>query len=123
MSGFRSLKIYERSYKAALAIYKTTEQFPKEEKYLLTDQLRRAALSIPLNIAEGYGKKMNQADFRRYLLMALGSNNEVTVLIDFAKDLELIDDEVYRKAKSEYEEIGKMLTGFIKEVGNKSSKF
>jgi len=54
MGGYRDLKVYERSYTAARAIYKMTETFPKEEIYGITNQMRRAAVSIPMNIAEGY---------------------------------------------------------------------
>lgn len=56
MGGYRDLQVYERSYTAARAIYKMTEKFPKEEIYGMTNQMRRAALSIPMNIAEGYAK-------------------------------------------------------------------
>ena len=60
MSGYKSLNVYEKSYKAAIAVYEMTRRFPKEEQYAMTDQIRRAAMSIPLNIAEGYGKKGSQ---------------------------------------------------------------
>ena len=57
LMGYGDLKVYEKSYKSALSIYRMTERFPKEEIYGLTSQIRRAATSIPLNIAEGYAKK------------------------------------------------------------------
>ena len=57
LMGYEDLKVYEKSYKSALSIYRMTERFPKEEIYGLTSQIRRAATSIPLNIAEGYAKK------------------------------------------------------------------
>ena len=77
MSGYKELKVYKRSYKAAKAIYEMTVGFPNEERYGITNQLRRAALSIPLNIAEGYAKRESQEEFKRFLMMALGSSNEV----------------------------------------------
>ena len=117
--GYKDLKIYERSYKAALAIYRLTEQFPNEEKYGITNQIKRASISIPLNIAEGYAKRESQAEFKRFLMMAIGSANEMSVLIDFAKDLNLITTEQHKKANAEYEEIGKMLNGIIKTVSQK----
>ena len=55
--GYRKLKIYERSYKAGLAVYKLTKKYPKEEEYSIVGQIRRASTSIPLNIAEGYAKR------------------------------------------------------------------
>ena len=65
MEGYQKLKIYEKSYRAALAVYRMTESFPEREKYGITDQMRRASVSIALNIAEGYAKKESQAEFRR----------------------------------------------------------
>ena len=114
--GYRNLKIYERSYRAGLAAYRLTKQFPETEKYGLASQMQRAATSIPLNIAEGYAKKSSQEEFKRFLLMAIGSANEMNVLLEFSKDLGYITKEQYEKASKEYEEIGKMLNTFIKTI-------
>ena len=111
--GYRKLQIYERSYKAARAIYEMSKTFPREEMYAITSQIRRASLSIPLNIAEGYVKRESQQEFKRYLMMAIGSSNEVSVLLDFVKDLGYIRQEQYEKARREYEELSKMLNTFI----------
>ena len=116
MSGYKELKIYKRSYKAAKAIYEMTGSFPKEERYGITNQLKRAALSIPLNISEGYAKRESQEEFKRFLMMALGSSNEVLVLIDFSKDVGYISEDKHDKAFAEYEEIASMLNSFIKSV-------
>ena len=85
VSGYKELKVYERSYKAAKAVYEMTAGFPTEERYGITNQLKRASLSIPLNIAEGYAKRESQEEFKRFLMMALGSSNEVLVLLDFQR--------------------------------------
>ena len=115
MQSYKDLKIYERSYKAAKAIYqKVSSRFPEEERFGLRSQIQRAAVSIPLNIAEGYGKGESKKEMLRYMYMARGSVNEVLVLLDFAKDFGYISEDISEKAKKEYEEIGKMLTGFIK---------
>ena len=114
--GYRSLQVYERSYKAARAIYEMSKTFPKEEMYGITSQIRRASLSIPLNIAEGYVKRESQQEFRRFLTMAIGSSNEVSVLLDFVKDLRYISEEQHEKASREYEEISKMLNAFIEKT-------
>ena len=114
--GYKDLKIYERSYKAGLAEYRLTKQFPETEKYGLASQMQRAGTSIPLNIAEGYAKKSSQEEFKRFLLMAIGSANEMNVLLEFSKDLGYITKEQYEKASKEYEEIGKMLNTFIKTI-------
>ena len=117
--GYARLLVYEKAYKAALAIYRLTETFPKEERKGIGDQMRRASISIPLNIAEGYAKRESQQEFRRFLKMAIGSANEMSVLIEFAKDLSYIDEEKRERASGEYEEIGKMLNGLIKKLSEK----
>ena len=116
----RKLKVYEKSYKAGLAIYEMTKGYPEEEKYGMTSQMRRASTSIPLNIAEGYAKRSSQEEFKRFLLMAIGSAEEIRVLLDFSKDLGYITKERYEKASKEYDEIGKMLTNLIKKVAEGS---
>ena len=116
MGSYKELKIYERSYKAALAVYRMTEKYPEEEKYGITSQMRRAAVSIALNISEGNAKRESQQEFKRFLMMAMGSANEMSVLVEFSADLGYIDEETYQKARKEYEEIGKMLRVFIKKL-------
>ena len=121
MSGFRELGIYRRSYAAAKATYEMVKKYPSFETHGMADQMRRASLSIPMNIAEGYAKKDSQAEFRRFLLMALGSANEMQVLLDFSKDIGYIQEQTHAKANAEYQEICKMLSKFIKSMA-KSSK-
>ena len=112
----RKLNVYVKSYKAGLAIYEMTKAYPDEEKYGMTSQMRRASTSIPLNIAEGYAKRSSQEEFKRFLLMAIGSANEMRVLLDYSKDLGYITEERYEKVSKEYDEIGRMLTNLIKKV-------
>ena len=114
--GYKELQIYDRSYKAALSVYRMTKGFPENEKFGLTSQMQRASTSIALNIAEGYAKKSSQEEFRRFLIMALGSANEMSVLIDFSKDLGYISQAEHAKASKEYEEIGKMLNKFAQSI-------
>ena len=122
MQGYKDLRVYEKSYKAAKAIYQLSEEFLKEEIYAITNQIRRASLSIPLNIAEGYVKRGSQREFKRFLEMAIGSSNEVSVLLDFAKDLGYMSEERHEKASREYEEISKMLNVFIQKVEEQSKR-
>ena len=119
VSGYKELKVYRRSYKAAKAVYEMTAGFPKEERYGITNQLKRASLSIPLNIAEGYAKRESQEEFKRFLMMALGSSNEVLVLLDFSKDVKYISEETHNEAFAEYEEIASMLNSFIQSIKTK----
>ena len=120
--SYKELQIYERGYEAAKAVYRMTEKYPEEERYGVTNQMRRASLSIPLNIAEGYAKKESQTEFKRFLMMALGSANEMLVLIDFSKDMGYIDKEKHAKAKAEYEEICRMLQVFVQRLKESTSK-
>ena len=122
MQGYKDLRVYEKSYRAAKAIYHLSEEFPKEEIYAITNQIRRASLSIPLNIAEGYVKRGSQREFKRFLEMAIGSSNEVSVLLDFAKDLGYMSEERHEKASREYEEISKMLNVFIQKEEEQSKR-
>ena len=72
--------------------------------------MKRASTSIPLNIAEGWGKRKNGNEFKRFLMMAIGSCDEMRVLLDFSKDLGFITAEVHTQMYAAYDEIGKMLS-------------
>ncbi|MBI1854633.1 MAG: four helix bundle protein, partial [Chloroflexi bacterium] len=80
MKDFRQLKVWEKSHALTLAIYKATEQFPKQELYALTNQIQRAAVSVPANIAEGCGKNTD-AELARYFQIAMGSSSELEYLL------------------------------------------
>ena len=84
--SFKDLIVWQKSYKLVLEIYKTTRAFPKSEDYGLSQQLRRAAVSIPSNIAEGYGRK-HKAEYNQFLSIAYGSLLELETQILLAKDL------------------------------------
>ena len=109
IKGFKDLEVYQTSYGLALKIHQITREFPKYETYETGSQIRRSALSIALNIAEGYGKKRSSKDFKRFLAMALGSCNEIQVLLDFIKDLGYIEDIVYKQLIREYEILGRRI--------------
>ncbi len=112
---FKDLEVYQTSYRLALLIYDICRDFPKEDSLEIKNQIKRAALSVPLNIAEGYGKKENINEFKRFLKIALGSSNEMLVLIDFIKDLGYIDESKYFKLKQGYEVLIKRLITLIKK--------
>lgn len=105
----RDLEVYQISYKLALEIHQITTNFPVHETYEIGSQIRRAALSVPLNIAEGYGKKTSSKDFKRFLNISLGSCNETMVLIDFAKDLGYISEEQQAKFTEKYQVLAKRI--------------
>ena len=115
-SGYRGLTIYQRSYENAKRVHGMSLMFPSHEKYEMGGQLRRAAMSIPLNIAEGYGKKDSGAELRRFLRMALGSCNELLVLLDFSRDFHYITKEQHGETARESEEIARMLSAWIQKL-------
>ena len=120
--GYRKLEVYEKSYRSAVEIYRMTADFPKEERYGITAQMRRASVSIALNVAEGYARRESQEELKRFLRMAVGSAAEMQVLIDFAREFGYIREERSKEAKEAYETIGKMLNAFIRKLKESTSK-
>lgn len=114
ITSYEDLEIYKESYKLALEIYTITKKFPKDELYGLTSQIRRASISITLNIVEGYGR-LSKEDFKRFLKISLGSTNETNTLIKFSKDLNYIDEKQYTDMKKRYEILSKMIYSMIKK--------
>ena len=115
MKDFRTLKVWERSHALTLAIYKATEGFPKQELYSLTNQIQRAAVSIPANIAEGCGKD-SDAELKRYFTIAMGSASELEYLLLLAHDLGYLQDNLYQSMQNDLVETRKMLNAFIQRL-------
>jgi len=90
LKNYKELKVWQRSYQLCLEIYKITKRFPNGERYGLTSQIRRAAVSVPSNIAEGYGRKTTQ-EYIRFLYIAYGSNCEMETQILLSGDLDYIE--------------------------------
>ena len=120
MGSYKDLSVYEKSYEAAKEMYMLTKSFPREEQFGLISQIKRAATSIPLNIAEGYGKVAGNVETLRFLKMAKGSVAEMEVLLRFSHDFGYVSREEYVKQCTVYEEIGKMLSGLIRALDEKS---
>lgn len=119
MKGFRNLKVWIKSHQLTLDVYKSTQNFPKEELFGLVSQLRRASASIPTNIAEGSGRK-SEKEFIQFLSIALGSANEVDYLIELSKDLGFISQEVWTQLDQEINEIQSMLFVLIRNKSERS---
>ena len=113
-TSFRDLIVYQRAYKNSLEVHRLSLSFPSFEDHELGAQMRRAAKSVAMNIAEGYSRHSSLADFKRFMVMALGSGNEVRVQLDYCKDLKYISEGQYRFYEQEYIEIGKMLGAMLK---------
>ena len=112
--SYRDLEVYRRSYELALRVHKLSLAFPGFERFELGRQLREATKSIPANIAEGYGRKTSPADFKRFLVMSLGSCDEVRVWLEFCKDLVYVSEAECKELVDQYDQVGKMLTGLLK---------
>lgn len=115
MRDFRKLKVWEKAHAITLKIYKVTEKYPREELYGLTSQIRRACVSIPTNIAEGCVRS-SDADFCRFLYIALGSTSELEYLILLSMDLKFINAELHIELNNEINEIKKMLISMIQKL-------
>ena len=115
MQDFQKLKVWEKAHRLARDVYRSSEGFPKRDGVALTTQLRRAALSIPANIAEGAGKTGN-AEFRRCLDIALGSAAETHYHPMNARDIGLLENTTYDDLSDRVVEVRRMLSGLIKRV-------
>ena len=115
MRDFRKIQVWEKAHQFTLQVYKITSGFPKEELYGLTSQMRRAAASIPSNLAEGCGRD-TQPELARFVHIAGGSASELEYQLILAHDLGYINGETYPQLESEINEIKRMLNGFEKAV-------
>ena len=109
---FEDLAVFKRAYSISLEIHQASLALPKEERYELASQMRRASKSIPANIAEGFGKqRQSKAEFNRYLMIAMGSADEMRVWLRYCFDLGYIPEQTWQLWRDEYQEIAKMLQG------------
>jgi four helix bundle protein len=115
MQDFKKLLVWQRSHELTLRIYEVTASYPRDEVFGLTSQTKRAASSIPANIAEGCGRG-GGADFARFLQIAQGSASELQYHLLLAHDLGFIAETRYREVERQAEEIKRMLTALIQRV-------
>lgn len=115
MRDYKKMTVWEKSYTFGLLVYSATKPFPKEEIYGLTSQLRRAAISIPSNIAEG-SRRSTEKDFKSFLYIAYGSGAELEVQILFARDLGYLSQESSESLLLKLSEIMRMLNAFIQKL-------
>ncbi len=115
--GYTDLHVYNRAFEQAIKIYNFCKTLPKFEDYNLSSQMRRASMSICANIAEGHGKAhFSKAEFKRFLIIAAGSSQEMKVWIEFCIALEYIDNKHGMDWHTEYDEISKMINGLIRSL-------
>lgn len=118
LKNYKELNVWQKSYQFCLEIYKITMSFPKEERYGLTSQIRRAAVSVPSNIAEGYGRKTTK-EYIQALYIAYGSNSELETQIMLSGDLGYINAKNLEKLQKDIGDIERMLKGLISSLENK----
>jgi four helix bundle protein len=107
--------VWEKAHRLALAAYKATSTFPKQELYGLAGQIRRSSASIPANIAEGCGRS-SDAELARFCHIAMGSASELEYHLLLARDLEMLAAPDYQRLAADVTELKRMLTGFIKRL-------
>lgn len=117
--GFRDLVVWQKSMELAIEVYKLTKGFPREEIYGLTSQIRRSAISIPSNIAEGHGR-LNKREFRQFLGIARGSTYELQTQLDLARALEMAPPDLIENASRISQEIGRMIFSLLQSIHSSS---
>jgi len=117
MHKYKELKVWQKARKIVKDVYKVSQNFPNEEKFGLTAQIRRCAVSIPSNIAEGSGRGSNK-DFANFINISISSAFELETQLILALDLNFIKEEEFESLSEDIQEIQKMLTGFNKNLCN-----
>ena len=117
LKSAKELNVYRKAYELAMSIFKLSKEFPAEEKYALTSQIRRSSRSICLNLREAWAKRRYEAHFISKLTDCDGENSETDSALDFAKDCNYITAEQHGELASHCQEIGRMLGSMIKNPG------
>ncbi|MGQ9571239.1 MAG: four helix bundle protein, partial [Thermodesulfovibrionales bacterium] len=120
LKNYKELKVWQKAYQLCVDIYKITKNFPKEERYGLTSQIRRSAVSATSNIVEGYGRKITP-EYIQALYIAYGSNCELETQTLLSGDLGFIKADKLEKLQNDIGDIERMLKGLIKSLENKHS--
>jgi four helix bundle protein len=115
MQDFRKLMVWQKSHALVLEVYRISRDFPSEERFGLTSQMRRCAVSIPSNIAEGCGRG-SDPDFARFLTIAMGSSSELEYQLLLSKDLGYLETMLYQSLELKVIEVKRMLAGLIQKV-------
>jgi len=113
VSSFKELIVYQKAHKLAMDIFELSKKFPKEEKFSLTDQIRRSSRSVSSCIAESWGKRLYIKSFINKLTDSLGEEFETEDWLDYSRDCKYISDAEYEQMNSGYNEVRKMLISMI----------
>ena len=120
VASYRELTVWRKAMELVVAVYSVTSQLPRDERFGLADQLRRAAVSIPSNIAEGHARQ-SQREFAHFLSVALGSLAEVDTQLDLATRLELLDATVVDDIIESIDHLRAMLLKLLKSIRNRAA--
>ena len=115
LSSYRDLRVWQASFELGLAAYAVARRLPRDERFELGSQIRRAAISIPSNIAEGYGR-LHRGDYVRHLSIANGSLKELETQLDFAQRLGFVAPEHVDRARERAAVVGRMLASMIRRL-------
>jgi four helix bundle protein len=121
IQSYKDLIVYQRGYKLALAIYRVTKKYPKEELFGLISQMRRSAVSIPCNIAEGYRRK-HRKEYIQFLHIASGSCGELETLIALSRDLNMVETDELDNLYYQQDEISRLLQALINSLSQPKRK-
>ena len=113
INSFRDLIVYKKAYELAMEIFRISKEFPKEEKYSLTDQIRRSSRSVTSNIAEAWARKRYIKSFVNKLTDSLGEEYETEVWLDYSKDCDYMTAETHDDLLNKYDEVRKMLISIL----------
>jgi len=120
LESWKELKVWQKAHSLVLEVYKLTAEFPNVERFRLTDQLCRAASSIPANIVEGQARQTTK-EYIHFLYNARGSLEETRYHLLLARDLELLDSDRYATLETDYKAVSKMLNGLIQSLRRKEN--
>lgn len=115
MKDFRKLNVWEKSHYLTISVYKYTKTFPKDELYGLTNQIRRASVSIPANIGEGCGRD-SDAELARFCHIAMGSASKLEYHFLLTHDLKYLESSKFNQLTQAITEVKRMLTSFIQKL-------
>jgi four helix bundle protein len=113
IKSIKDLKVYNLAFELAMEVFQLTLSFPQEERYSLTDQIRRSSRSVAINIREGFAKRRYENVFTRHLNDSIGSSEETRGWLDFSVRCRYIDEETHQRLDKSYDEVNAMLYGLM----------
>lgn len=119
MNNFRTLLVWQKSMALTTKIYTLTNKFPKEEVFGLTSQIKRSSISVPSNIAEGYGRDSDK-ELLRFLSISTGSLFEMQTQLEIAKNISYLKEDDFNKLYEDSREVERMLVSFIKKIKDRT---